>query len=358
MIELRSDTFTLPTAEMLDAIVTAPLGDDGYREDPTVRKLEEIAARKLDKEAACFMPSGTMANLASILTHSRGPGSVVLVGDRSDIYAYEDATIATNAGILYRALPTEPNGTLALNAIETELDKTSPHTPAALLCVETPHNLCGGVVLRLDYLQEASSLAHSRGAAVHLDGARLFNAAVALGIAPAEIVRSVDSVQFCLSKGLSAPVGSVAAGTAVFVEKLRQKRKMLGGNMRQAGILAAAGIVALERMIERLQEDHRLARRLAAGLATLPQIGVDLKTVQTNTVVFRVLDGRFNEQSFIRAACARGLHLSDFKFGRIRAVIHSGITAEDIDRTLHIIGELLQTAPAGDQAVSCTIAKG
>lgn len=343
MLEFRSDTFTLPTPEMMTAIGKAPLGDDGYREDPTVIRLEELAARKLDKEAACLTPSGTMANLASILTHCPA-GTVALVGDQSDIYAYEDQGLAALAGVELKPVPTQPDGVLLLADLEEEFAVAARNSQTiSLVCLENPHNLCGGVVLSLDYLQRAATLIHDRGARFHLDGARLFNAAVRMGIDPAQIVKYADSIQFCLSKGLSAPIGSILAGRASFIEAARTKRQMLGGNMRQAGIIAAAGIVALESMVNRLEEDHRNARRLAEGMAAIPGVEVDLSKVQTNTVVFRVTDF-FDCDGFIEAAARHGLNVSDFKHGRLRAVVHYGITEKDIDEALRIITRIMKEA--------------
>ncbi|MGZ4840172.1 MAG: GntG family PLP-dependent aldolase [Candidatus Angelobacter sp.] len=344
-IELRSDTFTLPTEEMMAAIAGAALGDDGYREDPTVIRLEEMAAAKLGKEAACLTPSGTMANLAAILSHCR-KGSIALVGDQSDIHAYEDQGLAGDAGVTLTPLPTQPDGKLLLSTLDKEFEKAaSSSSKIALVCLENPHNLCGGVVLPLDYVRDVAAFVHARGARLHMDGARLFNAAVHLNVDPAEVVRSADSVQFCLSKGLAAPVGSVVAGSYEFIEQVRNKRQMLGGNMRQAGVVAAAGIVALEHMVERLREDHVNARRLAEALAGIPGIEVDLGTVQTNTVVFRVVDPRFNEEMFIEAARRFGLHISDFKRGRLRAVLHYGITAHEVEETVSIVVRILQDSP-------------
>jgi threonine aldolase len=347
LIELRSDTFSLPTAEMMSAILQAQLGDDGYREDPTVRRLEELAASKLGKEAACLMPSGTMANLASVLAHCDETGNTVLVGDESDIHVYEDATLARGMGIVYRTLHTQPDGTLSLSDIEQEFRNAIGKSPEiALVCLENPHNLCGGVVLTVDYIRRVAGLVHSEGASLHLDGARLFNAASRLKIDPAEIVRDVDSVQFCLSKGLAAPIGSMAVGSSIFIENVRVQRKRLGGNMRQAGIIAAAGIVALEKMVDRLEQDHVNARHLAEGLAGIPGIEVDLSTVQTNTVVFRVVDDRFDCDSFIRNASRHGINVSEFKRGRLRAVTHWGTTAEDIEEALKIFARIVQEGPA------------
>ncbi len=349
MIELRSDTFTLPTRAMMDAIAVAPLGDDVYGEDPTVRRLEEMAAEKVGKEAACLMPSGTMANLAAMLTHCPR-GSKILVGNESDIYIYEAGGASVCGGLVYEPIATQPDGRLLIEDLERAFPD-DPEDPQfalpAVICLENTHNRCGGLPLPLGYLREVGMLARTRGVALHLDGARLFNAAVAQGVSPAEICREADSVQFCLSKGLSAPVGSVVAGSRSFIEKVRRYRKMLGGGMRQAGIIAAAGIVALEQMVDRLAEDHANARLLAEGLAEIPGIGVDPAAVQTNILFFRVTDPRFTWQSFVESVRRKGLSVAELGHGRIRAVTHSGITAREIQSALEIVSRTMREGPLG-----------
>lgn len=343
MIELRSDTFTLPTPTMLQAIACAPLGDDVYGEDPTVRALEERAAHKIGKEAACLMPSGTMANLAAILAHCPR-GSKMLVGDKADIFIYEAGGASSCGGIIYEPIPTQPDGSLRLCDLERAFPEV-PHDPQcalpALICLENTHNWCGGTILPLAYLKEVSHFAQSRGLPIHLDGARIFHAAIALAIDAADIARYASSVQFCLSKGLAAPIGSMVAGDAPFIEKVRRVRKMLGGGMRQAGIIASAGLVALEQMVDRLAEDHANARRLATGLAQLPGIQIDLTTVQTNIVIFRLTAAQYTCERFIDTAFHYGLRLGMLGTGRIRAVLHYGITASDVDHALDIVSHML-----------------
>jgi threonine aldolase len=347
MLEFRSDTFTLPSAEMMAAIASAQLGDDGYREDPTVIRLEELAASMLGKEAACLMPSGTMANLASVMVHCPVRDSVALIGDQSDIHVYEDKGLAGCTGVIFRPLHTQPDGTILLTDIARAFSEISDKPERiSMVCLENPHNLSGGIVLSLSYVSEVAALVHHHGAQLHMDGARIFNAAVKLKLDPADLVRDADSLQFCLSKGLAAPIGSLAVGSSAYIEKIRSKRKMLGGNMRQAGIIAAAGIVALEKMVSRLAEDHRNARQLAEGLARMPGIQLDLSSVQTNTVVFRVVDPRFDYKSFIQTAWHHGMRLSEFKRGRIRAVTHYGLSEEDIKQALEIFKEVLKAGPA------------
>jgi len=343
MIDLRSDTFTLPTPEMLQAMVTSPLGDDGYGEDPTVNKLERLTADKLRKEAACLMPSGTMANLASILAHCR-PDTRVLVGDKSDIFVYEHPG-SVYGGVTYQPVPTQADGQLLLEDLELAIQQ-HPQVPVKLLCIENPHNLCGGTVLKVDYLKSLAEFAHDYDIPLHLDGARLFNAAVALGVSAAECAQHADSIQFCMSKGLSAPIGSLVVGPDHFVGRVRAIRKMLGGGMRQAGIIAAAGIIAIEKMADRLVEDHRNARHLAQGLVAIEGIEVDLTKVQTNVVVFRVLDGRFTVETFLGTARENGLLMSEFKYGRIRAVLRNGTSMEDAEKALRIIADVCQNGPS------------
>jgi threonine aldolase len=347
MIELRSDTFTLPTRAMLDAMTQAPLGNDVYREDPTVCRLEELVAQKLGKEAACLTPSGTMANLASVLAQV-ARGQKLLVSDESDLYRHESGGASICGGAIYEPIETQPDGRMLIADLAAGFPD-DPHdpefAPASLICLEDTHNRCGGRVLPLTYLREVRELADSAGLPVHLDGARLFNAAVALEVPPARIAAFADSVQVCLSKGLSAPVGSVAAGTTAHIERVRRLRKMLGGGMRQAGVVAAAGIVAVEQMLDRLAEDHEHARLLAFGLAELPGIEIDPGNVQTNIVMFRTTSARLTHQALVGAAAAEGLALSELA-GKVRAVTHAGVTRADIDRALAVIARIVHDASA------------
>jgi threonine aldolase len=348
MIELRSDTFTLPPERMLDAIRSAELGDDVYGEDPTVAKLERLAADRLGKESACLMPSGTMANLAALLAHAPR-GSKVIVGAESDIFLYEAAGASVCGGIGYEPIANQPDGTLALAdlaaALPDDLDDPQFALPA-LVCLENTQNRCGGVILPPAYQAAVADFARARGLPVHLDGARVFNAAVGLGVSAEEVARHADSVQFCLSKGLRAPIGSMLAGPDAFVLAARRIRKMLGGGMRQAGLIAAAGIVALDEMTDRLADDHALARRLAEGLAGFGSIAV--VPPPTNIVLFRVEDERFTPPSFVAAARRHGLAIGEFGHGRIRAVTHADVGASDIDRALEIVSLVLDRGPGSE----------
>ena len=343
-VELRSDTFTLPSPAMLQAMVSADLGDDVYGEDPTVNELEELAANILGKAAACFMPSGTMANLASLMTHCPR-GAKVIVGEESDIYVYEAGGASVCGGIVYHPVPNRPDGTLAMAAIDAAFpgDPTDPQfAPPALICLENPQNQAGAKVLPMSYLADVAELARARHVAVHLDGARIFNAALAIDVAPAEIAGYADSVQFCLSKGLGAPVGSMVVGTADFAHRVRRVRKMLGGGMRQSGLLAAAGIAAL-RNRGRLSDDHANARRLAAGLSGITGIVVDTTDVTTNMVFFRVVSPCCDNRTLISEAARSGVVLAELAHGQIRCVTHYGVTAEDIEHAVEVISSILHS---------------
>jgi threonine aldolase len=347
VIDLLSDTVTLPTPAMRAAIAEAAVGDDVYGEDPTVARLEALAASMLGKEAALLLPSGTMANLVAMLCHCPR-GAEVLVGDESDLYHYEAGGASVCGGLVLHPVPTQRDGRLALADLNAAIRDPDDDqcAPAGVICLENSHNRRGGTVLPLAYLDEVARFAALSRLPVHLDGARLFNAACALGVPVAQVARHADSVQFCLSKGLSAPVGSMLAGSARFIRRARRVRKMLGGGMRQAGIVAAAGIVALEQMVGRLVDDHATARRLARGLAELPGIALDPATapeaVQTNLVFFRVTDERFTWRSFLHALQQRGVRMGELGHGRIRAVTHAGIACSHIDQVVATVADVLR----------------
>lgn len=339
-IDLRSDTVTLPSPAMRTAMARAELGDDVYGEDPTVNRLEALAAEKVGKPAALFVPSGTMGNLCALLAHC-GRGDEVIVGDKTHIYNYEAGGASALGGIAYHVLPNQPDGTIALEQLHVATRPDDPHAASTrLICLENTHNSCGGVALPPAYMAAVNDLARAQGLATHLDGARLFNAAVALGVDVRELTRHVDSVQFCLSKGLAAPVGSMLCGDEAFIRRARRARKILGGGMRQAGVIAAAGIVALETMIERLAEDHANARMLAEGLAGFARIAIDLERVQTDIVIFELRDGS-STAGFLAALRERGVLMGGMGAGRIRAVTHYGIDAGDIEETLDAVAKVL-----------------
>lgn len=334
MIDLRSDTVTLPTPAMREAMYRAEVGDDVYGEDPTVNRLEAIAAERLGHEAGLLLVSGTMANLVALLTHC-GRGDEVILGAAAHIFLFEAGGSAALGGIHHATVPNQPDGTLLLQNIEAAIRGDNVHYPRTkLVCLENTHNRCGGAVLSAEYTDAVCALAHERGIKVHIDGARIFNAAVALGVDAADLSRNADSVGFCLSKGLSAPVGSVLCGSKAFVQEARRWRKAVGGGMRQAGILAAAGIVALDEMVDRLAEDHENARVLAAGIAQVPGLSVDLDGVQTDIVIFEVDPQRMSAAALAQALSERSVQVGAIGPSRIRAVTHYGIGRSDIEATL------------------------
>lgn len=341
IIDLRSDTVTLPTDAMRQAMASAVLGDDVFGEDPTVRELEALAAETTGKEAALLVPSGTMANLVSLLSHC-GRGDEVLLGDQAHMFIYEQGGSAAVGGIHPRTVTNRPDGTLDLDQLRESIRADDPHFPRTrLIALENTHNRCGGSPLPPDYLQEVARLAAEHGLALHLDGARIFNAAGALGLSVADLVGPVDSLSFCLSKGLAAPVGSLVCGTGAFIRRARRNRKLLGGGMRQAGVIAAAGLVALRQMTGRLIQDHANARRLAEGLSALPAVSVDPRRVPTN-IVYGDLDREGPTAVEITARLAEeGVRLLATGVRRFRAVTHYGIDDNDIEAALKIFVRVL-----------------
>ncbi len=335
-IDLRSDTVTQPTPEMREAMMRAELGDDVFSDDPTVNRLEELAAAKLGKAVAVFVASGTMGNLTSLLTHC-GRGEEVIVGDQAHIFRYEAGGSSALGGIAQFQIPNNPDGTLPLEQVEAAIRGSDQHEARTkLIALENTHNRCGGTVLPLAYLRQVRELADSYRLKVHLDGARVFNAAVALGVDVKAIAQYADSVTFCLSKGLSAPVGSVICGPQEFIAQARRYRKMLGGGMRQAGVLAAAGIVALEKMVDRLADDHTNARRLAEGLADLPGVAIDLDRVQTNIIYFSLTpEVKTPNEAIVRRMFEHKIKILDpGPSRRFRFVTHAWVERNDVDRTL------------------------
>jgi threonine aldolase len=289
-IDLRSDTVTQPTEAMRQAMAQATVGDDVYGEDPTVNRLQEMAADKVGKEAGLFVPSGTMGNLSAVLAHC-GRGDEVILGNKAHTFLYEAGGISALGGVHSCQLPNQPDGTLKLDDIQAAIRPNDPHNPVTrLIALENTHNRCGGVALNVEYTQAVGELAHQRGICLHLDGARIFNAAVVQGVSASDLAAPADSVTFCLSKGLCAPVGSVLCGSKEYIARAHRIRKQLGGGMRQAGILAAAGIVALEMMVDRLADDHTRARRLAQGLAKIPGVVLDPGTPYTNMIFMSLSD--------------------------------------------------------------------
>ena len=338
IVDLRSDTLTLPTPEMREAMARAEVGDDVWEEDPTVQRLEALAAERTGKEAGLFVPSGTMGNLVSILSHTR-PGQEILLDLDSHIFNYEVASAAVIGGVQTRPIPTE-RGFLSPDQVRAAIRPANIHIPpTGLVCLENTHNRHGGTMCTPEEIRDVAEVAHAAGIPVHLDGARIFNAAVALKRQVREFTRPADSVTFCVSKGLSAPVGSLVCGSREFIARARRFRKMLGGGMRQAGVLAAAGIVALEKMVDRLADDHANCRRLAEGLAGLPRIRLDLAEVQTNIVIFFV-DRREGAEELVAGCAARKVKIHAIGPAAIRCVTHKDVDHEDIDRALDAFREL------------------
>ena len=350
MIDLRSDTVTLPTDEMREAMQRAELGDDSREGDPTVRKLEQASAALTGKEAGLFVASGTMSNFVALLAHT-GRGGEVLLDAESHILRSEMGGIASLAGLFHRAIPSTrgaPDLALLGERLNSKLEPNRLAT--ALVCVETSHNSAGGAVLPLDYMARLRALTAAQNVPVHIDGARLFNAAVALGVPASEIARHGDSVGFCVSKGLSAPFGSVLCGSAAFIERARAYRRMVGGGMRQAGIMAAAGIVALERMIDRLADDHRHAKRLAEGLAAIDPRLCDPGECDSNIVMMEVGHSGTPAKDWIAALNGKGLQAGAWSPRSLRFVTHRHIDDTAIEQAIGIVRSVAASLPAKEKA--------
>jgi threonine aldolase len=340
-IDLRSDTVTLPTQTMREAIYNAELGDDVFGEDPTTNRLEKMAAERMGKEAAMLVASGTMGNLVCALTHCRR-GEEVILGDKSHTFIYEAGGISAVGGIHPHTVPNQPDGTMRLEDIAAAIRGENIHFPRSrLICLENTHNRCNGSALTPRYTESVAKLADANGLSLHLDGARIFNAAVALGVDVKELTRHADSVSFCLSKGLSCPVGSLICGSSQFIVEARRNRKVLGGGMRQSGIIAAAGITALEQMVERLAQDHENARLLAEGIARTEGLSIELSKILTNIVYFDITDDKSTAETFVKQLAGRGIKILQVGPRRLRAVTHYGINAEDINLALAAINEVM-----------------
>lgn len=339
-IDLRSDTVTKPTQEMYEAMATAPLGDDVYEDDPTVNLLEEKAAEKLGKEAALFVPTGTMGNLIAVLTHTR-PGQEMILEEKSHMFLYEVASVSRIAGVQTRPL-SSARGQIFPECIEDAIRPENIHFPeTGLIALENTHNMYGGALLPLDYMKKVYSLAKYHHLPVHLDGARIFNAAIALETDVRNIAHYTDSVMFCLSKGLSAPVGSMLAGERSFIDKARKHRKMLGGGMRQAGILAACGIVALESMVERLKVDHDNARFLSEELLKTGHFITQPEAVRTN-IVNAVLDSeKYDAFDLLKVMVQNGVLANARSKRHFRFVTHKDVSREQIVEAVSVLKSVL-----------------
>jgi threonine aldolase len=342
VIDLRSDTVTRPSPEMRKAMAEAEVGDDVFIEDPTVNRLQQRAAEMFGREAALYVPSGTMGNLTCIIAHTR-PGQEVICEEAGHIYNYEMGSMSAIAGVLPRVVVGE-DGILSWETISNAIRPKIYYRPqTALISLENTHNMAGGTVYPTSLAHEICDRAHEAGIAVHLDGARIFNAATYLGESVAEMTKKFDSIQFCLSKGLGAPVGSLIVGSREFIERARSIRKMLGGGMRQVGVLAAAGLVALEKGPKRLRIDHENAGFLARRLAEVPGITLDPAKVQTNIVVFGVTKSGRTSAEFLKELAARGVLAVPVDRDRVRMVTHLDVDRKDVEAAAQRVGEVLGT---------------
>ncbi|MBO0723664.1 MAG: low specificity L-threonine aldolase [Blastocatellia bacterium] len=343
MIDLRSDTVTKPTPAMRRAMADAEVGDDVYLEDPTVNRLQERAAEIMEKEDALYVPSGTMGNQLCVKIHTR-PGTEVVLEERSHIFNYEMGASAVLAGVTFRTVR-GAGGLLSWDTVSGAIHRQTPYfvTPTSLITLENSHNMAGGAVLPLAVAGEICAEARARGLPIHLDGARIFNAALALKTTVAEVARPFDSVMFCLSKGLGAPVGSLIVGKKDFIAEARNWRKLLGGGMRQAGVLAAAGLVALEESPKGLAEDHAKAKRLAEGLAELRGVKIDPEKVQTNIVIFDIGGTGLTSVQISAELKARGVLANGINEREMRMVTHYDVSREMIEQALKAVREILES---------------
>ncbi len=341
IIDLRSDTVTKPTEEMRKAMYKAEVGDDVYRDDPTVNRLEELIAREMGKEAALYVSSGTMANQVAVMTHTQR-GDEIILGKTSHIYTYEVAGIAYLAGVLTALVP-ETDGAMDAQQVEESIRERDIHFPeTTLICVENTHNRAGGMVVPLDKMESVYDVGREYNIPVHLDGARIYNAATYLNVEAKEIAKYCDTVNICLSKGLCAPVGSVLAGSREFIERARKYRKMLGGGMRQAGIIAAAGIIAVEKMSKRLKEDHDNALLLAKGLNAIEGVSVDVDKVQTNLIMVDFKGAGLKGTQVAERLRADGILLNASDASVVRFATHYYIGEDEVKKTIEGVRKALK----------------
>ena len=336
-IDLRSDTVTKPTPEMREAMAEAEVGDDVYRDDPTVNRLEALAANMLGKESALFVPSGTMGNLLALLVHCQR-GDEAIVGDKSHIYLNEAGGMSALGGIQPCPVPNQKDGTLAPDDILASIRTEDVHHPITrLICLENTQNICGGIPLTAAYTREVGELARKNNLSLHIDGARIFNAAAAQNVSIRDLVDPADSVMFCLSKGLASPVGSMLVGTSKFIARARHLRKMLGGGMRQVGVLAAAGIISLEKMTMRLADDHARARKLADGLRNVKGVLVDESSPYSNMVYLNLAsDVKVDAAKIIDSALKQGVLLDCENARRFRLVTHYWVDDKAVDKVIQV----------------------
>ncbi|NJL48041.1 MAG: low-specificity L-threonine aldolase [Leptolyngbyaceae cyanobacterium SM2_5_2] len=348
-VDFRSDTVTWPTDEMRAAMASADLGDDVYGEDPTVAALETLAAEMLSKEAGLFVSSGTQGNLIAALSHAQR-GDEAILGEDAHTFCWEAGGIAVLGGITPRPLPTDPRGRLNLDQVRQAIRGDDPHWPCSrLILLENSSGGNHGAAIEPEYFEAIHTIAQAHGLRTHLDGARFFNATTAQGVAPTAITQAVDSVSICLSKGLCAPVGSVLVGSEAFIHQARRHRKLLGGGMRQAGVLAAAGLIALKTMTQRLQEDHDTAQQLAQGLATIRGIHIDPQAVETNLVFFDLTEATPVTPSALiqRLKIDHGLHIGGYYDRTLRAVTHYWIQPPQVERLVEAIRTVLTHPSSG-----------
>ena len=352
MIDLRSDTVTLPSDKMREAITSAKLGDDVFGEDPTINELEAKAAKIMGKEQGLLVPSGTMGNLVSILVHCQR-GTEIILGDKSHTFMYEAGGISAFGGIHSRQLKNQADGTINIEDIHSAIRTDNVHFPkTAAITLENTHNLCNGAPLLPEYIHEVAQIAHNNNMKLHIDGARIFNASVAQDLDVAKLVIDADSVTFCLSKGLSAPVGSIVCGSEEFIYEARRIRKALGGGMRQAGIIAAAGIFSLDNMLDQIREDHKNAKRLAKGIDQIEGLSIDCENIKTNILYFDIEKGTSRCDKLIQQTQNIDIYpfeiqLDNIRFfesqpSRFRLVTHYGITGDEIEKTLLVLGHMLK----------------
>tara|TARA_B100000212_G_scaffold301566_1_gene247415 strand:- start:397 stop:1434 length:1038 start_codon:yes stop_codon:yes gene_type:complete len=334
IIDLRSDTVTQPSNQMRDAISNSLLGDDVFGEDPTVNEIEQKAAQIMGKESALLVPSGTMGNLVSILSHCER-GTEIILGHKSHTFIYEGGGISSVGGIHSRQLLNDDFGIINLDDIKQAVRDDNVHYPkTSAISLENTHNMCFGSPIEPNYIKSVSVIAKENNLKLHIDGARIFNAAVSLNIDVKDFVKNVDSVTFCLSKGLAAPIGSVVCGSKKFIDKARRHRKVLGGGMRQAGIIAAAGLISLDDCIMQIKKDHNNAKVLAEGLNKIKGLSVQLNLVQTNIIFFKLESDEITAQALVESMNSKGIKFFETSPNRFRLVTHYGITKKDIYKTL------------------------
>jgi len=340
LIDLRSDTVTMPNKDMRKAMYNSEVGDDVYGEDPTVNKLQEIASEITGKEDSLLVTSGTMGNLVSLLTLTNR-GEEIILGNKCHVYAWEGSGVSIYGGISMKIINNNNDGSFEIDELESSINPLDDHKPiTSTISIENTHNQCGGSPLTLDFIENVKSIADKNNLKIHMDGARLFNASVALRKSVKDIVKNVDSVTFCLSKGLSCPIGSIISGTKPFIAEARRWRKSIGGGMRQAGVIAAAGIYAFDNMVDRLEEDHLNAKNLAEGLSVIPEIIIDTEHVKTNIVRFELSD-KVNSHEFETELKKEGIFFNS-SYGSIRMVTHYGIDSKDIDEVINKTAKLVK----------------